>query len=504
MSPRDMNDRPGSPLALSPEEFQRLGRQLLDALAAYQRKLPGRAVRPPADLVQAQALRDQSLPEVGRPPEAVLGELAGHVIDHAFGNDHPGFFAWITAPAAPIGALAEFLAATVSVPSGGPALASVNLEACVVRWLMELAGYPSEGSFGLLVSGGSVANLTALAVARHWAAKEDGWDVRKQGLQGGGRALTLYASPEAHSSIEKAVEVLGLGSDNLRSVPLDAARRMDPAALTRLIAEDRATGRRPFCVVAAAGTTNTGQVDPLAALADLCAAEDLWLHVDGAYGWIGGIDPEKAPLFEGLGRAHSLTLDPHKWLSVPIECGCVLVHDARLQRAAFAYLAPYLKIDPQPTEEVPYWPAEYGIQLTRGARAFKTWATLSQLGRQGVERLVTRHNRLARRLADAIDAAPDLELTAPVALSVVCFRYRPAGWAGSDEALAALNRAVNDAVNETGRYFITPTSLDGRYTLRACILHHETGEAEVDGLLAAVREAGARISSAPSGVSPRG
>jgi len=486
---------PAAPdLGLTPEAFRSLGERLLASLADYKRALPGRAVRALPPVALTREIFAQALPETGREAEDLVAWMTDHLLPTSFGNDHPGFFAWITAPSAPIGALAEFMAATVNTPAGGPAPAAVNLEACVTRWLMELAGFPVEGSMGILVSGGSMANLTALAVARHWAAKADGWNVRTEGLQGGRARYTLYASKEAHSCVRKSVELLGLGTDSLREVPIDAERRLSAAGLAEAVAADRAAGRRPFCVVASAGTVNTGAVDPLGEIAEVCEREKLWLHVDGAYGWIGGIDPAKAPLYAGLSRAQSLALDPHKWLAVPIECGCTLVRDRELQRETFSYIAPYLRIDGKAPDDVPYWPAEYGVQLTRGFRALKVWATLSQLGRDGVRDLVVRHNALARRLADAVAAAPDLELTAPVTLSIVCFRYRPVGWQGDEAALDALNQKINDAVNDEGRYFFTPTSLDGRFSLRACIIHYATGESEVDGLVAAVREAGARLS----------
>ena len=483
----------GPDLGLTPESFRALGEQLLGALAEYKRALPARQVRPPTSTELTREIFARALPETGADPEDLVAWMIEHLLPCSFGNDHPGFFAWITAPSAAIGALADFMAATVNTPAGGPAPAAVNLEACVTRWLMELAGFPVEGSMGILVSGGSMANLTALAVARHWAAKADGWNVRTEGLQGGRARYTLYATREAHSCVRKSVELMGLGTDNLREVPTDGARRLSVDGLARAVAADRAAGLRPFCVVASAGTVNTGAVDPLDAIADFCEREALWLHVDGAYGWIGGIDPAKAPLYQGLAQARSLALDPHKWLAVPIECGCTLVRDRELQRETFSYLAPYLRIDGKAPDDVPYWPAEYGIQLTRGFRALKVWATLSQLGRRGVRDLVVRHNALARRLAAAIAADPDLELMAPVTLSIVCFRYRPAGWRGSDEALDRLNQRINDAVNDAGRFFFTPTSLDGRYSLRACIIHYATGEAEVDGLVAAVRATGARL-----------
>ncbi len=494
MTPFDEpSDDAALPLEIAPEEFHRLGERLLAALVDYKHGLRDRAARPVESPELGRAILEQPLPETGVSPDAIIDFVTRDMIPHAFGNDHPRFFAWIVGPSAPIGALAEFAANTTNTPTGGASLVPLSLEQCVSRWLMELIGYPTEGSMGLLVSGGSVANLTALTVARHWAAKADGWDVRSEGLQGRRPRYMVYATQEAHSCVRKSVEMLGLGTESLHEVPIDAERRMDVSGLARAVAEDRAAGHRPFCVVASAGTVNVGAVDPIAAIADLAAAEDLWLHVDGAYGWIGGIDPDKAPLYEGLERAQSVALDPHKWLCVPIECGCTLVRDARLQREAFSHVAPYLQIDKKIDEDALPWPMEFGIQLTRGFRALKTWATLSHLGRQGARELVTRHNRLARRLADAIEAAPDLELTAPVTLSIVCFRYRPPGWRGGEAALDALNRRINDRINEAGRVYATPTELDGRYVLRACIINYATRASDVDALIEEVRRAGAEL-----------
>ncbi len=239
----------GAGLALTPEAFRRLGEKMLAALEGYKRDLPARNVRPAIASGLAREIYEQPLPDTGLDAEDLVEWMTDRLLPCGFGNDHPGFFAWITAPSAPIGALAEFMAATVNVPSGGPAPAAVNMEACVTRWLMELAGFPVAGSIGLLVSGGSMANLTALAVARHWAAKADGWNVRTEGLQGDRARYTLFASKEAHSCVGKAAEVLGLGSDNLREVPVDADRRMAVDALARMIASDRDAGLRPFCVI---------------------------------------------------------------------------------------------------------------------------------------------------------------------------------------------------------------------------------------------------------------
>jgi glutamate/tyrosine decarboxylase-like PLP-dependent enzyme len=305
--------------------------------------------------------------------------------------------------------------------------------------------------------------------------------------------LTLYLSEEGHSCIRKAAEVLGLGQDGVRTVPVDAELRMDVEALRQAVTRDRAAGRRPFCVAASAGTVNTGAIDPLDRLAELCRAEGLWLHVDGAYGAVGAADPALAPRYYGIERADSVALDPHKWLSVPVECGCALVKDGQLLRDTWSLVPPYLRTEEGKGFGGLPWYSEYGFQQTRGFRALKLWMTLQHLGRQGVAALVARHVALARRLAAAVDGAADLVRVAPVELSVVCFRYEPPRWTGGAAGLDALNKALVERIQAGGRVFLTGTTLRERFALRACVLHYGTTEADVDCLVDAVREAGARL-----------
>jgi glutamate/tyrosine decarboxylase-like PLP-dependent enzyme len=305
--------------------------------------------------------------------------------------------------------------------------------------------------------------------------------------------LTLYLSEEGHSCIRKAAEVLGLGQDGVRTIPVDADLRMDVEALRQAVARDRAAGRRPFCVAASAGTVNTGAIDPLDRLADLCRAEGLWLHVDGAYGAIGAADPTLASRYAGIERADSVALDPHKWLSVPVECGCALVRDGQLLRDTWSLVPPYLRTEEGKGFGGLPWYSEYGFQQTRGFRALKLWMTLQHLGRQGVAALVARHVALARRLAAAVDGARDLTRVAPGELSVVCFRYQPPRWTGDAARLDALNKALVERIQADGRVFLTGTTLRERFALRACVLHYGTTEADVDYLVDAVRETGARL-----------
>ncbi len=489
----------GSPQSVPPAmeggEFERLGRRVVALIADHLDALRDRPVRPEPSAEVLDEVLAQGLPEAGAAPEEILGYIESRVLPYPTGNGHPRFFAWVVSPPSPVAVLSDAIACGMNLMGGGAAPLPTRFGHCTARWLMEAVGFPTEDSIGLLVSGGSMANLTGIAVARHWAAKEDGWDLRAEGLQGDRPALRVYASEEAHSCIQKSVELLGLGSANLRLIPVDRDCRIQPAALRTAIAEDRREGHRPFCVVGNAGTVNTGAVDPLDALADICAEERLWFHIDGAYGALGVCDPSAAPRFVGMARAQSLALDPHKWLSVPLDCGCILVRDRNLQRDTFSVVPPYLAgarhNDP---EELPL-PFEHSFELSRGFKALKVWATLMHLGRAGLRNKIARNNALAKRLAAAVAAAPDLELLAPVSLSIVCFRFAPPGWTGDGAGLDALNKDINETINASGEFFFTPTTLGGRYALRVCIIHYATTEADVDLLVRRVRETGSGLAA---------
>jgi glutamate/tyrosine decarboxylase-like PLP-dependent enzyme len=407
------------------------------------------------------------------------------------GNGHPRFFGWVNSPPSHAGVIAEFLAAALNPSVAGGDHGAVYLERCAVRWIMELTGFPVEGSMGLLASGGSVANLIGVATARHWAAREDGWNVREEGLGGSRPPAVLYLTEEGHSCLRKAAELLGLGSAGVRIVPVDDELRMRPDALHDQVRADRAAGLRPFCVAASAGTVNTGAIDPLDRIADVCDAEGLWLHVDGAYGAVAACLPELAVATAGLNRARSLALDAHKWLSVPIECGCALVRDGALLRDAFSLVPPYLRTEEGKGFGGLPWFSEYGPQQTRGFRALKLWMTLRTVGRDGIEAMIRGNIAMAERLARQIDEAPDLERLAPGPLSVVCLRYVPAGARDDEERLDALNKRVMERIQSEGEAFVSSTVIRGRFALRACVLHYATAAPDVDALVSAVRRAGA-------------
>jgi glutamate/tyrosine decarboxylase-like PLP-dependent enzyme len=349
----------------------------------------------------------------------------------------------------------------------------------VLNWIKEIFGFP-EAAGGLLTSGGSVANLIPLAVMRY---VESEGEIRAQGFNGETAPMVIYTSTQGHSCIQKAVELLGFGSDYLRKIPVDADYRMDVTALEAQIADDRSAGLRPVCVAASVGTVNTGAIDPLDQLADVCERENLWLHVDGAYGGFGILAEQTAGLYQGIERADSLAVDPHKWLYLPVECGCALVRDAQAMRDTFSLVPPYLRDD----QALP-WFSEFGIQQTRGFKALKLWMVMQQIGIDGYKQSITRDIALAKSLQAKIQARPDFELVAAGPLSATCFLYHPANVTDVE----ALNRKLIQLVQAEGQVFLTGTELEGRYALRACIVNFRTTEADLDLLLNVIAQAGRR------------
>jgi glutamate/tyrosine decarboxylase-like PLP-dependent enzyme len=398
------------------------------------------------------------------------------------GNGHPAFFGWVNSPPSAAGVLASLVAAAMNASVVAGDHADVYIERTALRWLAELVGFPHAPGGGLLTSGASAATVVCLAGARGRALAAVGHDVRRDGLVGAPQ-LTAYVPSEAHSCVRRALELLGLGSNCMREVPLDAGR-LDVAALRATIAADRAAGRVPALLVGSAGTVNAGIIDPLAELADVAEAEGLWYHVDGAYGAFGVLDPGIAERYRGMDRADSLTLDPHKWLGVPVDAGCALVRNGDDLRNAFSLIPPYLR---QNAGEPVGTFAEYGFEQTRPFRALKTWGTIAELGRTGIANQVMRANALARELAGLVEDDPELELAAAPETSIVAFRATPAGVPA--DALENLNRALPSAVQARGRVFLTGTIFAGKETLRACILHRETRSEHLALLVSEVREA---------------
>ena len=427
MSEADIGGAPEDELT----EFRGAAHALVDSVADHLAALPSRPVwQPLPDPLRTQLL-ELPLPEHPAALDDLMATASRDVLPHAMGNGHPAFFGWVNPPPSPAGVMASLAAAAMnpSVVSGDHA--DVHLERTVVRWLAELVGFPHEPGAGLLTSGGSAATIVCLAGARSRALAAAGHDVRRDGLAGAPQ-LIAYVPAEAHSCVRRALELLGLGSSAMREVPLEEGR-LHATALRASIAADRASGALPAVLVGSAGTVNTGAIDPLDALADVASAEDLWFHVDGAYGAFGVLDPAIAARYRGMERADSLVLDPHKWLGVPVDAGCALVQRGDDLRDAFSLIPPYLRQD----ADAPVGTfAEYGLEQTRPFRALKTWATIAARGRTGIAAQVARANALARELATLVEREPELELAAAPETSIVAFRARPEACAPSQAGRA--------------------------------------------------------------------
>ncbi|HXK11776.1 MAG TPA: aminotransferase class I/II-fold pyridoxal phosphate-dependent enzyme [Vicinamibacteria bacterium] len=458
---------------LDPEAVRRLGYRAADLVADHRAGLLARPVF--GKVGEAAAAFDEPLPEDGQPIEAVLESIRDLVLAHPFGNSHPRFFAFINATADPVGTVADYLASAMNSNCWGGDHASIHVERRVVAWLAEILGLP-RGAEGILTSGGSMANLTALAAARRAMAPR----VREDGLAGA-PPLVVYASDEAHNCVDKAVDLLGIGGKQLRKVPTDDRFRIRVDRLRRAITDDRRAGLRPAIVVGNAGTVNTGAVDPLDELADLCASEGLWFHADGAYGALASASPKLRPLFAGLDRADSVAADPHKWLYVPYEAGAVLVREPGRLADAFRQPAPYLVHDPDSPVLGPVLFNERGPELSRGFKALKVWVGLKHHGRKGYAAAIEHDAAMACFLADEVRSREDFELLTEPVLSIVAFRYRPAGL--GEEALGRLNRQVVNRLVGNGAFFLAPTLLKGRTAMRAAIVNFRTREEDLRALL---------------------
>jgi glutamate/tyrosine decarboxylase-like PLP-dependent enzyme len=492
MMSQDVLPRRGvAPIEMSADEFRSLGHSLVDRIADFLAGLPDRPVAPnEAPTAVRAALGGDGLPETGTDPGALLEEAATLLFDHSLFNGHPRFWGYITSSAAPIGALADLLAAAVNPNVGGWPLAPIatEIEAQTVRWLAELLGYPTSCG-GLLVSGGNMANFVGVLAARR--SRLDGEHLI--GATNGGRQPRLYASSETHTWIQKAADLFGFGTDAVRWVETDARQRMKVDDLRSRIRADAAEGDRPFLVVGTAGAVATGAIDPLPALADVCREEGLWFHVDGAYGAAAAALPDAPADLKGLREADSIAFDPHKWLYAPLEAGCALVRDPGDLVRTFSHHPTYY---PDPTEEPPINYYEYGLQNSRGFRALKVWLGLRQAGRAGYVQMINDDISLARELFARIKATPELEAFTNE-LSITTFRYVPPDLrpvaAQVIEYLNQLNRALLARIQESGEAYLSNAVVDGAFLLRTCIVNFRTTEADIAALPELVVRLGAAV-----------
>jgi aromatic-L-amino-acid/L-tryptophan decarboxylase len=441
-----------------------------------------------------------TLPLAGEPLERLL-EDCRTIIANSRHNGHPRFFGYVASPATAPGAFADLIASALNTNltswRSGPA--ATEIERTVITWLASLIGYGSDDrpAHGLLTSGGSMANMTALLMAHRAKAEPN---LAAAGLWNSA-PMTVYASEQIHMSIPKAADILGIGRAQVRLIPCDDQFRINTGLLRETIAGDLKNGLKPFCVVGSAGTVNTGAVDPLNEIAAVAGEFNLWFHIDGAYGALATLDETKRPLFRGLDAADSISLDPHKWLYVPIDSGCLLFRDEARARAAFSFDgADYIKVHEQNEDEAfAFW--NYGPELSRRFRALKIWLTLRYFGVERIARAISEDCALAAYLGEQVEAAADFELVAAPKLSICCFRYVPpelrtrlqssneAKRGEVDAELDQLNTQIMNAVQRGGRAYLSSATIRGLFALRACVTNFRTTRADIDETLEIIREA---------------
>jgi glutamate/tyrosine decarboxylase-like PLP-dependent enzyme len=494
--PKKTSRPEGSSLEISEEEMHELSSGVTQLVTDYFSQVSNLPVFPEIAGGQTTEKLGASLPVEGETVSQLLDDCRT-ILDGSRHNGHPRFFGYVASPSTAPGAFADLIASTLNsnVTSWRSGPAATEIERTVVRWLAALIGYGDDAA-GILTSGGSMANLTALMIAHRSKANRD---VAAAGLWNSGAPMTLYASEQIHMSIPKAADILGLGREQLRLVECDEHFRLSVGSLRDRITKDIKGGLKPFCVVASAGTVNTGAVDPLDEVAAVAKEFGLWFHIDGAYGALAASDETKRPLFRGLERADSVSLDPHKWLYVPIDSGCLLFRDEAQARAAFSFDdADYIKVHERDSEEsFAFW--NYGPELSRRFRALKIWMTLRYYGTHRISRAISEDNALAAYMGQAVDQAADFELLATPELSICCFRYLPPRLqsllqlSGEDAVINSeldqLNNKIMLAVQRGGRAYVSSATLRGRFALRACITNFRTTRADIDETLKIIRAA---------------
>lgn len=476
----------------APERAGQLGRDSVALWEEWLSRLPGLPVARNAGADEVRRAVTRPIPEEPLSRDELLAHLREVVLERSMYPGHPAFMAYVSGAGTVPGAAADLLAAAINQNLGGWRLspAATEIELALVRWFAGQFGLP-ESAGGLMVSGGAMANFTALKVARDARC---GFEVGARGVAAG-PPLALYASTESHHVIDRAADMLGMGREAVRRIPVDAAYRMSVPHLTSAIEGDLAAGVRPIAAVGTAGTVATGAVDPLDAIADVCARHGLWFHVDGAYGGPAVLAPELKPLFSGIGRADSIAFDPHKWLYTPHSGGCVLYRDNRLAESSFALNPDYIYEDKERSARGPDF-LNLGPQFSRGFQAFKVWVSLLAHGRAAYARRIAQDVRLARYTAECVAERPEFELSAPVVLSICCFRYVPPDLPPSPEREAYLDRLNERLMTEIqldGRVFCSNAVLNGRFVLRACIVNFRTEAADCDRLLDVAAEHGMLI-----------
>jgi glutamate/tyrosine decarboxylase-like PLP-dependent enzyme len=448
------------------DQLSALGRRMVDDMMAFLKDIRNYQFRQ----IPEQVLEtfQQPLPVEPLGYEQTYKEFQEAVLPYPVPTIHPHFWGFVAGTGSPYGVLSEMLAAGLNFSA--PRFCSpVHIEKQVIRWLKQIMNYPPEAS-GVLVSGGSMANLTGLAVARHANALTD---IKKKGLQAISKRMICYTSCEGHKSLTRAVEVLGLGNESLRLIPVNDNYQIDIRMLEESIKKDKQAGCHPFCVIGNAGTTNTAAFDDLNELADLCQSNKLWFHVDGAFGAWATLSSTHAHLVQGMERADSIAFDLHKWMYMPYEVGCILVRDRKVHCDTFIYDAEYLET----VEQDRHQPANYSVQLSRNVKALKVWMLLKADGIKKYGTLIQQNIDQASYLANLLKDAPGIEIIAPVSLNIVCFRYVEKGI--SEDEIKEMNRRILVELWLNNNMFPSDTTLNGKYALRVCFTNHRSKKEDI-------------------------
>ena len=491
----------GIPLDPSGKEIRLWGKAAVGTMASYFESIRKRPVYPQVTSRQIRAELEGNLPHDGSDFEQLLAAFDG-LVEMSRHNGHPRMFGYVQAPGTAIAAMADLLASTLNanLTAWRSAPAAVELERLTIDWIKQIIGF-DRGAAGLFVSGGSMANLAALAAARQAKAPVE---VVSQGAQAMGRAMRIYASEETHHSIAKAATLLGLGRDNVRKIAVDERFKIKIDDLIAKIRHDLENGYLPFCVVANAGTVATGAFDSLKEIGEVAQRFNLWMHVDACYGGFAVLADSARPLFSAIEQADSVALDPHKWLYLPVDCGCVLYRDPETARATFAHDAEYTRVLSEAADEAfAFW--DYGPELSRRFRALKVWMMLKGVGLRALGQAIEKDLACARHLEHLVRTSDDFEMLAPVELSIFCFRYLPASLkqaltegsqeerGRNEEKLNAFNEKLLIALQRDGSSYLSNALLGGRFSLRGCVMNFRTTERDMEILLDDVRRVGAAL-----------